>query len=484
MRSPLRFAALVGALVLVPAATAAASPLSIANDTYTNTTSQHQTIVEPDTFAFGSKIVAAAQSGRFNDGGSSGIVFSTSSDNGANWTSGHLPGITTFDGGAYARATDPSVAYDARHGKWLVSTLALVDTPSGPSGRAVLTSSSSDGLTWSNPVTTALASRRQDFDKNWIVCDNTSTSIWYGSCYTQFDDFGSGNALKMSYSRDGGQNWTASRVPRAGVIGGQPLVRSNGDVVVPLDNASSTAVGYTISTNGGVKFGTALTISSITAATDPGNIRSGALPTAEIAGDNNIFLAWEDCRFRASCSSNDIVYTTSTDGKAWSAVQRVPIDGVTSTVDHLLPGIAVDRSTSGSATRVGLVYYYFPVTNCGSSCQLFVGYISSANGGASWSAPTQLAGPMTMSWLPDTTQGRMVGDYMSASFGSDTNVHPAFTVAAAPSPGSDCSTSGTTCSQPLYSDTLAAAGGPNTAADPVLFSGSVSPGVSAFKKDR
>ena len=71
----------------------------IITDPFTNSTSQHKTEVEPDTFAFGNTIVAAAQSGRFNDGGASDIGYATSTDNGATWTQGTLPGITNNDGG-------------------------------------------------------------------------------------------------------------------------------------------------------------------------------------------------------------------------------------------------------------------------------------------------------------------------------------------------------------------------------------------------
>src|ERR687884_1291158 len=133
--------ALVGVAALVGAVSASANVAltRIAVDPFTNSTSQHKTIVEPDTFSFGSTIVAAAQSGRFFDGGASGIEFATSTNNGASWTHGQLPGITTFNGGPYARATDPSVAYDARHNVWLISTLAL---DASPSGKAVLTSRS------------------------------------------------------------------------------------------------------------------------------------------------------------------------------------------------------------------------------------------------------------------------------------------------------------------------------------------------------
>src|SRR6478672_9116552 len=114
-----RVLALAGALLLASATTAAAAPTQILADLFNTTTgpgSQHQTIVEPDTFAYGSKIVAVAQVGRFFDGGSSATGFATSNDNGGTWSSGLLPGITTAaGGGTYDRATDPSIAFDVSH---------------------------------------------------------------------------------------------------------------------------------------------------------------------------------------------------------------------------------------------------------------------------------------------------------------------------------------------------------------------------------
>jgi hypothetical protein len=46
---------------------------------------------------------------------------------------------------------------------------------------------------------------------------------------------------------------------------------------------------------------------------------------------------------------------------------------------------------------------------------LDVGFISSTDGGATWSSAKQLAGPMKLTGLPLTNQGYMVGDYMSTS---------------------------------------------------------------------
>ncbi len=60
-----------------------------------------------------------------------------------------------------------------------------------------------------------------------------------------------------------------------------------------------------------------------------------------------------------------------------------------------------------------------------------MGYVASANGGSSWSTPTQLAGPMSLSWLANTNQGRMVGDYISSSYVNG-GVLPVFAAASAP----------------------------------------------------
>jgi len=89
-----------------------------------------------------------------------------------------------------------------------------------------------------------------------------------------------------------------------------------------------------------------------------------------------------------------------------------------------------------------------------------------------------------MTWLPNTSQGRMVGDYISTSFGSDGLAHPAIAVANTPTAGgSECATGTPNCDQALYSTTsgLPAAGGSVVANDPVVFNGKAGPGRSAFK---
>jgi hypothetical protein len=116
-------------------------------------------------------------------------------------------------------------------------------------------------------------------------------------------------------------------------------------------------------------------------------------------------------------------------------VTRIPIHSTGSTFDHFIPGIAVDKSTSGASARLALAYYYYPNTSCtASTCQLDAGLISSANGGQTWSSPVQVAGPLLTSWLANTNQGPMVGDYISTSFASG-SARPVFASATAPSGG-------------------------------------------------
>jgi hypothetical protein len=426
----LPFATAILLLMSAPAA-ANVAVTQVSNDPFSDAQAQHQTEVEPDTFQFGSTIVAAFQTGRVFGGGSSDIGWATSTNGGASWTNGFLPGITanSVPAGPYGQVSDPAVAYDAQDNVWLISSLGIT-----ANGADVLTSRSTNGgLTWSNPVVTATG----DLDKNWIVCDNTTSSAFFGNCYTQYDIV-SGNSIRMKTSTNGGVTWGSALAPSGGAtgLGGQPIVRPNGTVLVPYRSTSSSAIRSFRSIDGGVSWRATVQVSTVSHHTVAGSLRESPLPSAEIDSAGTGYTVWADCRFRTNCTSNDIVLSKSTSETTWAAPARIPIDAVTSTVDHFTPGIAVDKSTSGSTARIGVTYYYYPTASCSSTtCQLNVGFISSTNGGTSWSAPVQIAGPMTLSWLPNTSQGRMFGDYISTSILAGGNAYPVIPIASAPSGG-------------------------------------------------
>ena len=423
--------AVVVALLAVPAL--AAVPLTrVSNDPYTNTASQHRTEVEPDTFSFGSTIVSAFQVGRIFGGGAANIGWARSADSGATWTNGFLPGTTTVAGGSFSAISDPAVAYDRRHNVWLISSLGIL---SSGSRRVVTSRSTNGGLTWSNPVATSTTGNP---DKNWIVCDNTTTSPFYGRCYTEWDNTADGNRIKMQTSTDGGLSWGPARNTgdNATGLGGQPLVRPNGTVLVPMDNANQSQIRSFRSVDGGASWRATVLVSSVSRHTVAGGLRTSPLPSAEMDAAGTAYVVWQDCRFRSSCASNDIVMSKSTSETTWGPVTRVPIDATSSTVDHFIPGLGVDRSTSGASARIGLAYYYYPTAACTSTtCQLNVGFISSTNGGTSWSGATNVTGPMSLSWLANTSQGRMVGDYISTSVLPGGRAWPTVAVATAPSGG-------------------------------------------------
>ncbi len=421
----------------------------VSSDPYTVGPGQHATEVEPHVLANGSTLVAAFQTGRIAPGGATDIGWATSTDGGATWSHGFLPGLTTGEGtGPYDAASDPAVAYDAKHLVWMIASLPISNTSQTP---AVEVSRSTDGgLTWQNPVSvgpTALSS-----DKNWIVCDSWAASPHYGNCYLEWDDPSKSDEVLMSTSTDGGLTWGAA-TPTGGLvqgIGGQPLVQPNGTVVVPI---LSNVMAAFSSTDGGVSWTTPVAIADVQTLTDAGGIRSGPLPSAAVDGAGTVWVVWEDCRFRAGCSSNDLVYSTSSDGVNWSAVARVPIDATSSGVDHFIPGIGIDPATSGAGAHVAIHYYYYSKSNCTvSTCQLSVGYISSANGGSTWNSPVTVAGPIQLGWLPNSQNGLMVGDYIATAFTNGVP-HGVFAVAAA--------NSGATFNEAIYTGqglTITAAG--------------------------
>ncbi len=462
-----------------------AATLAIGTDPFTqatcaaSNTTNHQANVEPDSFSNGSTIVASYQVGRIYDGGACAIGFATSTNNGATWTSGLLPGLTKYAGGTFDRATDPAVAYDAQDNVWLISTLPLSEA-GGVKGVHVYTSRSTDGgFTWGAPILTENISLSPD--KNWIVCDNTATSPFYGNCYTEWDDNGAGNKLYMSTSTDGGLTWGPALSNNTGVIGGQPVVRPDGTVIVPTDNANETAVGAFNSTNGGASWSAVTTIATIRHHTVAGSLREGPLPSAEIDGAGTVYVAWADCRFRRSCRQNDIVYVKSTNaiGTTWSAVTRVPIDATNSGKDHFIPGLAVNKSTSGATAQLGLTYYFY---NSGSTA-LNIGFISSNDGGSTWTAAQTVSTGATSVWAATTSQGRMVGDYISTSYGSDNLAHGVFATVTAGASGTGCSTGALdNCNVPIatFASGLASSGTASGLNDPVLFSGNGGANAASF----
>jgi len=384
-------------------------------DPYRNGESQHETEVEPDSAAFGKKVVAVFQVGRVFDGGARNIGFATSRDSGRTWRRGFLHGLTP-------RVSDPSIAYDRRHRVWLAASLVF-----GGSGSSIVVSRSTDGLRWSDPFT-AISTSQFGQDKEWIVCDNWQQSRLYGHCYLSYSDT-LGEEVVTQASADGGRTWaaptTAPGTPGRTAIRGayapavQPLVLPSGRVVVAYyDEGKMSAL---LSDDGGATWSVRAGIAPASYQSHPG-IRAAPLPTSAVSSDGRAYVAWADCAFRLGCTANAIVYTSSTDGITWAPLALVP----TGSGDAELPGLDADPTRAG---RLALTYYVLGKST------LDVRFVSSRDAGASWTRPQALnSRHVPVSGIAQTSLGSMVGDYISTSFAGGRAV-PVFVLASAPHNG-------------------------------------------------
>jgi hypothetical protein len=374
----------------------------LSRDPYSDPGSQHETQAEPSSFTFGSTTVAVFQVGRRFDGGATNIGYAVSRDDGRTWTKGLLPGLTVTSRppGPNARASDPVVAYDATHQVWLASTLAI----DGRTTRLTV-NRSADGMTWEDALAAAEEVARQDiaFDKNWIACDNGAGSPFRGRCYLAYTHSSDDDMLALRWTTDGGLTWSAETdIGASPAVGVNPVVRPTGELVLTyLWETRPLAVAASHSTDGGVTFGAPVRIADVSSsACGIRRLRGFTLPSADVDAAGRIWVAWHDCP--APRSPSAVFVASSRDGVTWSRPAAV-----TSGTDAVLPAIGVDAGTG----RVAIAYHRS--REGGVDVEL----VESRPNVAGWGSPRRLsARTMRLEWMPDTTLGRMLGDYISVRY--------------------------------------------------------------------
>ena len=377
----------------------------LSQDPYRSDGGQHESEVEPDSFTFGRTTVATFQVGRRFEGAATNVGFAVTTDDGRTWRSGFLPGLTSASvpPGPNARASDPAVAFDARHGTWLISTLAF---GSGVTRLAI--NRSADGFSWSTALNAAEVSglggeEGVAFDKNWIACDNAETSPFFGRCYLVYTHSADADMLAVRWSDDGGQTWTlGATIGARPAVGVFPAIRPNGDLVaVYLLEAGRFGIAASRSTDGGQTWAPPVRIADVDNGCAIQGFRAFPLPAADVDATGQVWATWHDCE-SPSTRGNAVFVATSPDGASWSAPSAV-----TRGHDDVLPAIGVDP-TSG---RVAIAYMRSGPN--GIDTEL----VESAGNPASWGAPRRLSVESSaLPSMPRTTSGRMLGDYISVHY--------------------------------------------------------------------
>jgi hypothetical protein len=204
-------------------------------------------------------------------------------------------------------------------------------------------------------------------------------------------------------------------------------------VIAAVGEGAEARIEAVSSTDGGRSFGAPAVVAQLRVRAISG-LRLPPFHSAEISREGRIVVAWPDCRYRAGCSSNDIVYSSSADGQKWTAPLRVPT-GALGGRDHVLPGLAVDATSAGARTRLGLTFYALAPAGCrGTACSFEPFFVSSPNLGRSWSAPERLEPAAPAEWFP-LAGARFAGDYISTSFVAGGVAVPVFAWASGPFDG-------------------------------------------------
>ncbi|MGW4381012.1 sialidase family protein [Kitasatospora sp. NPDC004531] len=393
---------------------------TVGADPYTTADTQHSAAVEADSHAWGGTVVSAYQIGRGYSGGSTNTGFAVSRDAGLTWSSGELPGLTVAAGGTHARASDPVVAYSAKHGAWIVGSLVI----DGGFGTGIMVNRSTDGAAhWSAP-SWAIGNDGDERDKEWIACDNWTSSPYYGTCYLTVTRFGH-YALEIAKSTDGGQSWTRLSGSWPADTGSYPVIRPDGNVTV-LYGALGTVGAFTL-TGGGTGWTNPVTVNN-GSQYDVVGLRDVSVASADVDSTGRIVAVWHGCKAATGCAWNNLVQATSTDGVNWTVneIDTCQDTGLCAASNQFAPSVAADPLNPG---RFAIVF------NDLWNGAVSVRWTTSTDGGRTWKKPpATLADAMPLSRMPDTSQGRMLGEYLGIAVANG-SVVTTFPVAAAPTDG-------------------------------------------------
>ncbi len=387
-------------------------------------------------------VVTVYQLSRIADGGDGTNGFATSFDGGKTWTSGTLPGLTTYpgQGGVFERASDAVVAFGPDGTVYANSLVFDFNNNQGLRSGITVNVSKNGGKTWGPPVFLQDDMVGGLNDKNWMVVDQSDAPGHHkGRVYVVWDRVAPVLVNYCDHDCDKLANWlpdfqTIPNVVFAGQgIGAYPVITKSGGLGIVMDADSggvpvpsgpdelelepgTTEVVYIASpAAGSTPWPAPLTfLPPVDIAANKGTIipaqRAGSLPSAAVdPSSGTIYAAWEDARYRTD-GTNDAVISRSFDGGVtWTAPQRVNPGSTTDHVDHY--NVSVDIGVGGT---VHVAYRQRDESGTGPlyTDAIDTIYQESLDGGSTWTAPLKVDKTPSLPWYDAFSRdGSFEGDY-------------------------------------------------------------------------
>ena len=377
----------------------------LSRDPYRNDDAQHETEVEPDSFTFGRTTVATFQVGRRFDGAATNVGFAVTTNDGASWRSGLLPGLTVASrppgperarerpGGRVRRARTPPGSSRPSLSTARVTRLAINRSPDGVDveQRARRVRGARRARASPSTRTGSRATTRPRRRSTGAATSSTRTPR-IATC--------SRSAGRTTAACRGRHRWTSGRGRRS--VSSRRSDR-------PASSSSSTS-GRRASSRSRRR--ARRTAAATWGCAGPHRVTSTA--AARSAGSAHSRCPRPRSTRRDASGRRGTTASRPERHETPSSLRRRPtaLSGAHRLRSRAAATPCFPRSAIDAATgRVAIAYMRSKAA--GVDVELTV----SSGSPTTWTAPRRLsAQSMPLQWMPDTTSGRMLGDYISVHY--------------------------------------------------------------------
>jgi len=379
------------AALLIVAATAA--PPDFSRDANLNVLAPGGALYETTVAISGNNAVIAV----INHNDSHPIDVFVSRDRGLTW-SAPIEMPSTIDGKSFRYATDPTLAV-LDDGSFGLGYLVIANPPTITSTlgeERLLFSRSTDGITWSAPVTVAsgISGYAPFIDRPWLSVDRIRGGVY--ATWGRTESTATGEDMVFQISVDRGVTWSAAAPISAKGEGlGQLVPLPNGSLVAVDYSANQRAYVARYSSSGGAFWSAPQAIGDASGTQiSPGTkTESPPLP---------ILTAYGADLYCVLPTANAIFFTRSRDGgKTWSP--RLQLAGAKG--DAVLPSLAVDDASGA------IFVSWMDGRDDPANATLRLYGTRSRDGGATFEAPRAFSSPFTGGGRIADTEGMVaLGD--------------------------------------------------------------------------